>query len=465
MRHETTSVLQDVANNLVFVPISNTHIEVSTIIAEHASGLKDLDLTHSFIPHTFFVGEFCPKFITSVKNKSVYISLLPSPYRSPDDLMGRAQKVAQAAKENHAKKVVLLATDFPDARQDRGPQEDAKAHGELNSVRMHARSFEAAGIDQIITTHEHTPRISAFYALEYGLIHAQHPEWISEQARSLRPRDVQIPAHMDPGDENIQKLGRQIFKSISPHALLADYLLHHSSLVNTESKHYLENNGASILLKAMDKGNRKFIDDLYEALFLQDVSKMYCNKIRAAPNDPKAVEVEVLDIIGCKSVDGMLEIYADDGLDTGGTMIKHVQWSEQGNLCSQKGHKYGVPEDRFIYFTHPWLGGESHEAVQRTIYEKIKTKEFVTTNTRPYINEAQHHHFKKKSTVLRFADLWGDAIVANELGHDLGARYTGFSSQEEQHEFLQPLYNLKRHTRHFLSGPKTHQREVPFYLR
>ena len=260
----------------------------------------------------------------------------------------------------------------------------------------------------------------------------------------------------DANNKEIQQAGKQVFKTISPHAILADYLLYNSSITGTK---YLENGGEKIVLRAVDAGNAEFIEKLHKALFLENSSIIYCEKARTAKNDPDRVEIEIKKTTEkFKTLNGVLEIYADDGLDTGGTMIKSVKESEKGNISGKK--EYGKPEDRIIYFTHAWLAGRGYENVQRRLTEEIRAREFITTNTRPYIGDGQHHDFKTKTTVLRLAFLLGDAILANELGYDITKRYQDFETKEKQHEFLKELYVIKRHERHFMSRAKK-QQEIP----
>ncbi len=459
MIEEKKSVLDDATHNLIIAAISSTHIDTATKIAERCLGVRDINLSHQFMdPRKFSGGEYCPRFTVDISGKSVYVLLIPSPYKTPEELVQRACMVSIAAKENNAAKVVLIATDLPHARQDRGPVEDETIKGEPTTIRWNARQFHAAGIDKVITMHEHSPRIAGYFALEYGLI---PPEKVSGQARHLSPSQYLIPRDVDLNNPEIQALGRAVFQSISPHALLADYLHHSSSLASELAA------GEKIVLKSMDEGNKKFIDQLYAALFLPQVSRVYCKKNRLVKNDPHSVGVEIVEVSNnFDTLEGKTEIYADDGLDTGGTMLKAVEWSNQGNKCPATGRRYGKPKERIVYFTHAWLGGEAHQIIQERLYKNLPTREFITTNTRPFIDDSQYHRFKGKSTVLRFAGLWADAILANELGQDVMSRYAGFSSEEEQHEFLAPLYALKRHSWHFLVDETQREvREVRFYRR
>lgn len=461
MQQESQSVIDDVVERIWPAPISTTHIDFCERIAEGCLGIRDIDLLSYTDPRKFTVGEFCPRFGNgdkTLQGKSVYMFLVPGPFKSSEDLIERACITARAAKENGAHKVVLLATDMPHARQDRGVDEDEKAHGEANTVRWHARQFRAAGIDEVITLHEHSPRIAAFFAIEYGLI----PKEVPHQA----PTDssyTKAPDYVDPNSPTIQERGRTVFKSINPAAIVADYTLHHSSLVGSE---YVMEGGALIALKAMDKGNRTFIDSLWESLFLPNAARLYCNKARRVKNNPDEVEVDVIEASeNFRTLNGAIEVCGDDGLDTGGTMIKAARWSSRGNRCAKTGREYGVPADRVVYFTHAWLGGSGHLGVQHLLTRELPAREFVTTDTRPFITDQQHHRFRERSTVLQLPSLWADAIIANELGHDVTRRYNEFASEEEQHSFISHLYGIKRHERHFLVQDGHERRGVTFFLR
>ncbi|MBS3123976.1 hypothetical protein J4437_05070 [Candidatus Woesearchaeota archaeon] len=470
MKEENKSVVRDAINNIVIAPVSRTHLELVTKIAEKAQGLRNTDLTHvSMDPRVFSGGEFCPRFALggnspeNLNGKNVYLVMTPGPFKEPEAISFRVGIAAQAAYEAGAKEVNLLTTELPYSRQDRGSTEDPKALGEATSARFLARFLtQTAGIKKVFTTHLHSARVFGHYALESGLIHKERPDLLAEEARSFSPEKVNTPQHLDINAPEVQEIGKKVLVSISPHAFLADYILHHSSLVGTP---YLSDSGAKIALKAVDKGNRAFIDDVYNSLWLPEALRIYCNKARKAKNspDPDKIDVEILDVVGnAKNLDGMLEIYGDDGADSAVSLVKSVKWSNEGNYCSKKEKKYGAPSDRMIYFTHPWLGGKSFEDIQRRMVYELPACEFVTTETRHFINDNQYYRFKEKSTVLRLAGLWADVILANELGKDLNTRYTGFGSQEEQHRFISSLYSLKRHSRHFLSDPTEKKKDVTF---
>ena len=123
------------------------------------------------------------------------------------------------------------------------------------------------------------------------------------------------------------------------------------------------------------------------------------------------------------------------------------------------------PMGQVVYFTHAWLGGNSHVGIQERLFKNLPAQEFITSNTRPYIEDSQYYRFKAKLTILRLAGLWADAILANELGQDLMQRYSSFASEDEQHEFVSSLYIANRHYSHFMEESKPERREVSFLLR
>ena len=475
MRYESGSTVNDVVNNIAFGIVSDAAeaqapYELATKIAERVLGRRNLDLAvEEMNPKVFSAGEFCPQF--NVRNghclagKSVYIFLVPDPHLNPEGLVYRAGMNADAAKNAGAEKVVLLATDLPHSRQDRDGSEDEKAKGESNTARLHARLFSSFGIDEVITTHVHSPRLAAFYAIEYDDAKTHRSDLLLNDGQLLASSKLVSGKHFDPNNLELQSLGKRRLKSISPHALLADYILHHSLLAQ---RGYLDNGGAKLVVKAMDRGNTTFIDCLGDSLFLSNLARMYCDKARTAKNDPRSVEVKVVRVSdNLDTLDGRVELFADDGLDTAGTMIKAVQWSQAGNLSIDTQRCYGTPLERFVYFTHPWLGGKDHVAIQRKMFYELPAMELVSTNSRPFFEgDQQFASLRSFTTVLRLAELWANAIIANELGIDVTTRYQGFESEAEQHEFMSELYALRRHTRH-VSGAHTHSgsREVKFALR
>ncbi len=469
MKTEDKSVLDDVRSNLVIVPVSNTHIDVVQNIASYTLGCETEDIKYEFgDPRKFTGGEFCPKFVkqgepTNPVGKNVYIIVPPGPFKEPEALITRAAFQAFSAKDNGAKSVTLVRLESTHARQDRNSREDKKATGEPNSSQAIARIDYAMGVDKVITFHAHTPRLEAIYALEYGLI----PKELVSKDAPKNSKDWKIPQHVDLNNEKIQKKGQTVFKSISPHAILADYVRFHSWLAKSEKgKEYLENSGARLAIRAVDKGNRPFIDDFGNALFLDNLVRVYCDKARKSKNNPNEVEVAVLEVTkNLKSLEGMFEIYADDGADTFGTMLAALRWSDKGNVCIKTGKKYGSPEDRMVHFSHAWLGGSGYETIQDRIVKANIAREVTSTSSRPYIKTERIAKFAKICSVLDIDPLMGDVIITDALGKDVMTRYVNFGSLKEQHNFLSPLYGVDRTAMHFMNQNKTQADKSTYFCR
>ena len=79
--------------------------------------------------------------------------------------------------------------------------------------------------------------------------------------------------------------------------------------------------------------------------------------------------------------------------------------------------------------------------------------EYITTNTRPYIQDGQNYRFKERCTVLRVASLFADAILnccEKEVHPD---EYYKFKSSAEVSRAVEQksLYNIKRSSRHLMN--------------
>jgi phosphoribosylpyrophosphate synthetase len=453
MRHESQSTLHDVANNIILVPVTHLHVDFVNKIGKKIYG-KTTDVLTTFMdPKSFSNGEFCPKFagnnkqeITQkINNKHIYIVAIADPDKPPGEIMYRCGIMAASAKDYGAKNVTIVFTDIPNARQDRGHEEDEKIIGEPFTSRINARNLHSMGVDTIITLHEHSPRLSAIYGLEFDAIPSELLKSTLKDRYTGQPaKDIII--HKDFFDANnpeLQEAGRKIFKTIRLESLVADYLLHESIL---HYKNLLVDKGKKITFKAVDNGNCKFIDEICNAMFSENVSRLYYNKIRTEKNDPDYVNLTLAKASeNFTSLNGGIEIYADDLLETGGSIIKHTNISRKGDVLDTEGNtiSLGIPEDRLIYFTHASMSGKGATDVQKKLI-KTGVSEITMTNTHPYISTVQEDNFKRKSTVLLLANLIGDAIQANELGLDIHERYIHFESEEIQHKFIKPLYTIYR---------------------
>ena len=390
---------------LVVATISKTHEEFSQSVAEYVGQHEDIE--NVMDPRVFSGGEYNSKFRyeyrkkTDLKGKAVYLISTQGPFQNPQDMAMRAFIAARTAKENGAGGVYLVATDLSYSRQDRGPKEDEKMIGECNAAKLYAELLAHSGVDGLITMHCHNKKIRKFYEKEMGVD------------------------------------GEKIFFDVWPYSLLAHYLVTKSSLK-------IDNRGENIVVVSPDKGARKFSEKLRDALYLKNAGMLYLNKARWMANKPNAVTIDNPKLIGADSLEGKTIIFPDDIIDTGGTLMKTVDWlnNTHGN------HGLGVPSKYFFYFTHAVMSNKAHNEIQNKL-SKLNAQEFITTNTRPYITDQRTFRFKKNSTILRVPNLFGDIILKHFKGEDLEGIYD-FKTKGEMMKTIKPLYETKRSSRHFM---------------
>ena len=105
-----------------------------------------------------------------------------------------------------------------------------------------------------------------------------------------------------------------------------------------------EDGGRKLAIAGLDAGMRARVDLQFEELGLPNVTRLYFNKIRSAPNDKDKVHVEFDEIV-CpyefQGFDGMIILTLDDIIATGGTQLRFNIAMEEGLLIN--GEPCGVP--------------------------------------------------------------------------------------------------------------------------
>ena len=390
---------------IVVTTISRTHEEFSQMVSEHVGQYADIGAVMD--PRIFSGGEYSPKFRfenkknKNLKNKSVYIISTQGPFQNPQEMAMRTYMVAGTAKENGAKGVYLVATDLSYSRQDRGLDEDKKMMGEGNTAKLYADLLAKSGVDGVITLHSHNKKIKKYY------------------------------------EDNFKDNDGKVFFDVWPYSLLAHYLLTKSSL-------HIENNGENIVVVSPDKGARKFSEKLRDSLYLNNIGMLYLNKARKVPNKPEEITIDNPILENTDTLDGKTMIFPDDIIDTGGTMIKTVDWLNN----NQGSNELGTPKDYFFYFTHSVMSGRAYAGIQNRL-SKLNAKEFILTNTRPFISDNRSFRFKRNSTVLRTARFFGDMILRHYRGENLEGAYD-FKSKTQLIKTMKKLYVIKRSSHHFM---------------
>ncbi|MCB1282654.1 MAG: ribose-phosphate pyrophosphokinase-like domain-containing protein, partial [Salinibacterium sp.] len=131
---------------------------------------------------TFANSEFCPRYIGEIPNepgfaltgRRVAIVSSASAWLSRDELAMRTLLVARAARDNGAASVVLVEPDLFYSAQDRGPRADQgdtdferdladrrKFEGQPFSARLYAEMLSLAGVDCVVTIHNHSVSVGA----------------------------------------------------------------------------------------------------------------------------------------------------------------------------------------------------------------------------------------------------------------------------------------------------------------
>jgi ribose-phosphate pyrophosphokinase len=129
---------------------------------------------------TFANSEFCPRYTLGDENdktgigksltgKNVVIVSVHNRLISRNDLAMRNLILARAAKDNSAKSVVLVEPDLFYSAQDRGPKPEHgtphfkrtlsdyyKFNGQPYTARLYAQLLKEAGVDAVITIHNHS---------------------------------------------------------------------------------------------------------------------------------------------------------------------------------------------------------------------------------------------------------------------------------------------------------------------
>ncbi|MCK5629924.1 MAG: ribose-phosphate pyrophosphokinase [Nanoarchaeota archaeon] len=394
------------------------------VVSELCGQYEDID--HVIHLEEFSGGEFCPKFQVPIKDKTVYLFATPDHKVNTQEMISRIWLVSDAAMENGAKDIVLIAPELPYSRQDRGPKEDKKFKGRPFSAKALAKNFHLWGIKKVLTHHMHTKRIYNIYGQVYG----------KDKLGEYSKREGITPDKIIDKEDQI---GRRIIYNLNPNPLLAHYLRFNSSLVKDYG---LDITGKDIVFISPDAGAKFNISNLQNYCFLPESSYCNCLKIRESPNNPDDVTVELDEFSdNFSGLENKTIIIADDIVDTGGTLKNTC-------IALKNTPEYGTPKDILIYFTHPVLAGTNNRQVQKKI-SSIKPKEIITTNTHPYIEERRNPAWKKNSSILRIAYYTKDVIqrcITNGLIPQDAYKYDSLEELKQ----VASLYDIKRDRNHFL---------------
>jgi len=331
---------------------------------------------------TFANSEFCPRFISDesdlarigdqLAGKTVVIVSTSSLTMSRNSLAMRNLLIARAAKDNGAKAVVLVEPDLYYSAQDRGPRADQgsthferdindlkKFDGQPFSSRLYAQMLRLAGVDRVITVHNHSVAVQAEFTAVFE--------------------------------------GR--FHNLIPYDLYANYL-HNADIVD------FGNDGEGLVLCAPDKGARDFVRTIYAKLELPAAKFVLLDKERTGERDVEiSLHPESDTTIG--EIAGHDLVLFDDMVRTGSTVVKSCEFLKGA----------AKPNRTVFAVSHFYASSEGRQKMANPAIDEI-----LTLNTLPTVlNRDVQGRLRKKLVVLKI-EQWLAKNLSEILGLPLPER-------------------------------------------
>ncbi len=342
------------------IVVGNASDDPFAIDIAYALGQSE-DIADLISMKEFANSEFCPRFISDesdltevghrLTDKTIVIVSTSSLTLTRNSLAMRNLLIARAAKDNGAAAVVLVEPDLFYSAQDRGPRLDQgateferdltdlkKFDGQPFSSRLYAQMLKLAGVDRVVTVHNHS-----------SVVQAEFTEVFEGRFHNLIPYDV-----------------------------YADYL-HNSNIVD------FDGDGEGLVLCAPDKGARSFVREMFTILDLPKAKFILLDKERSGE---RAVEIS-LDGESDTSLDeiaGHDLVLFDDMVRTGSTVVKSCEFLKSANL------------NRTVFaVSHFYASSEGREKMASHAIDEI-----LTLNTLPTVlNRDVQGRLRKKLVVLK----------------------------------------------------------------
>ncbi len=316
--------------------------------------------------------EFCPRYISdegnmdsigrSLEGKTVVICSAAT-NDSRGSLAMRTLMLARGAKDNGAKKVILIEPDLFFSAQDRGPHrgedeenrsvEDLKKFdGQPFTAKLYAELLKHAGVDAVITIHNHSSKVQKLFGRAFG------------------------------GE----------FYNLIPNEVYADYLKYSDMVVTGKD-------GDNLVLCAPDMGALPFVQQVRESLELTRVPCLIMEKSRVGERQVR-MAVSPMSDITLEEIAGKDVIILDDMVRTGSTVVECCRLLREANP-----HKiaFGV--------THFYSSPEGRENLNSNALDEI-----LSLNTIPSIlNRDSQGRLRKKMVVLKI-EKWIARFLLQHLG-------------------------------------------------
>ena len=354
--------------------VGNYSDDPFAIDVAYALGQRE-DIADLISMKTFANSEFCPRFISdesdfssigaSLDGKTVVIISTSNRLVSRLNLAMRTLLIARSAKENGAAQVVLVEPDLFYSAQDRGPHRDPegseaqrsdddlkKFDGQPFTARLYAQMLKLAGVDRVITVHNHSAAVQSMFARVFD-----------GQFHHLLPYDIYV-----------------------------DYL-RNSDIVRCRD------DGEGLALCAPDQGARDFVRGMLARL---DLPAAKCLLLDKARSGERRVEISLSADSECSfaDVEGHDIVLFDDMVRTGSTLVKTCQYLKK------------VKPGRLVFgVTHFYASDEGGHKMADSAIDEI-----LTLNTLPTIlNRDEQGRLRRKLVVLKI-EKWLARSLADILG-------------------------------------------------
>lgn len=331
----------------------------------------------------FANSEFCPRFISDendygevgqqLSGKTVVIVSTCCGQHTRNALAMRTFLVARAAKDNGAKRVVLVQPDLFFSAQDRGPRSDQgetdfkrslddykKFDGQPFSARLYADLLRDSGVDGVVTVHNHSVSVQRLF-------------------------------------HNVFE-GR--FHNLCPSSIFAGYLLKRGlAAVSSEN--------SSLILCAPDAGAVSFVNHVGEKIHEMSRDMLLAPKVDYLFMEKRRMGERRVEMapaanspLGMSNIQGRNIVVFDDMVRTGHTIME----------CCSRLKAAGADQVYFV-LTHFYSSDEVKENLNTPAIDEI-----ITTNTLPTIlNRDMQGRLRKKMLVLKIEKWISNFIQTNYM--------------------------------------------------
>jgi ribose-phosphate pyrophosphokinase len=310
-------------------------------------------------------SEFCPRYISDIEDlervgrylegKVVIICSVSISTRSRNDCAMRNMILARAAKDNGAKRVVLIEPDLFYSAQDRGAyrfgviEKDRditdlkKFDGQAFTSLLYAKLLKESGVDAVITVHNHSLKVECLF----------------------------------------REIFEGNFHNLVPAEIYAHYIKS-SDFVQTGK------DGDNLIIVSPDKGSAPFGKRVCDTLDLPKCKRIILDKKRTGEREV-SMALNLASEVDIGYLTGKDVIILDDMVRTGSTIVQ----------CCEYLKKSANPRRVCFGVTHFYSSHEAREKLNSPFIDEI-----MTTNTLPDIlNRDCQGRLRRKMVVLKLG-LW-----------------------------------------------------------